>query len=157
MDHPITAPAMLNTRNALRIVISSTPLDVRRALDRVTGDLSPLELGREDRGTVELVLAEVLNNVVEHAYAGGLSGTIEITMLQCPGKLHCSVTDEGRPMPGLAPPAGREARLDVPPEAMPEGGFGWFMIRELSRDLAYRRDAGRNRLTFALDLARNTG
>lgn len=151
LDPPGPARAAGAARNALRIVLSSTPLEVRRALERVLGDLSPLDLSEDERGTVELVLAEVLNNVVEHAYSEEASGVIEITVLQGARRLFCTVTDQGRPMPGLAAPSGIAADVDVPMEALPEGGFGWFLIRELSRDLRYCREGGENRLSFSLD------
>ncbi|WP_280514091.1 hypothetical protein [Allosediminivita pacifica] len=38
------------------------------------------------------------------------------------------------------------------PAGLPEGGFGWFLIHELARELAYRHDGGMNRLTFRLPL-----
>ena len=142
-------------RNALRIVLSSNPLAVRRALERLTGDLSPLELSDEARGTAELVLAEVLNNVVEHAYAEEAEGVIEVTVLQGPRRLLIIVTDEGRPMPGLALPRARRCRDDAHVEELPEGGFGWYMIRALTRDLQYRRKGGTNQLSFALDLSQD--
>ncbi|QDC07731.1 ATP-binding protein [Oceanicola sp. D3] len=128
-------------------------MEVRRALEHVLGNLSPLALSDEDRGTVELVLAEVLNNVVEHAYDEAASGVIEINVLQGERRIFCTVTDHGRAMPGLDAPAGQAAEVDVPLEALPEGGFGWFLIRQLSKDLNYTRDSGQNRLSFSLDFA----
>ncbi|SIO17021.1 ATP-binding protein [Vannielia litorea] len=139
-------------QNALRIVLSSTPLEVRRALEQVLGDLSPLDLNESERGIVELVLAEVLNNVVEHAYDENGSGEIKIAVLQGDRRLFCCVTDRGRPMPGLVVPVGQAAELDVPTNELPEGGFGWLLIRELTRDLRYTRTDNENRLTFSLDL-----
>ena len=35
---------------------------------------------------------------------------------------------------------------------LPEGGFGWFLIRELTHDLTYRRDGSRNHLSFRMVL-----
>ena len=35
---------------------------------------------------------------------------------------------------------------------LPEGGFGWGMIRDLTDDLSYRRDGARNELRFTVDL-----
>lgn len=150
---PAAEPAPCRARNALRIVLSSTPMEVRRALERVLVDLSPLELSEDERGTVELVLAEVLNNVVEHAYDTADSGVIEITVLQGVRRLFCTVTDQGRAMPGFDAPSGKAADVDVPVEALPEGGFGWFLIRQLSNDLSYSRSGDENRLSFSLDFA----
>jgi serine/threonine-protein kinase RsbW len=53
-------------------------------------------------------------------------------------------------MPKETLPEGRLiARADV--SNLPEGGFGWFLIRALSRDLDYRRVGGRNLLSFRLN------
>jgi serine/threonine-protein kinase RsbW len=32
----------------------------------------------------------------------------------------------------------------------PEGGFGWFLIRELAKDVRYERVDGENRLSFRI-------
>lgn len=48
--------------------VTSGQLAVREALEKFLDRLRPLELDIEEAGTIELVLAEVLNNIVEHAY-----------------------------------------------------------------------------------------
>jgi len=102
----------------------------------------------EGRGTAELVLAEVLNNIVEHAYARH-SGEIEVTLSRDAGGILCEVADTGLPMPQGAPPAGQLPPLEG--DDLPEGGFGWHLIRSLARDLEYRREGGRNLLRFRLE------
>lgn len=151
----MTAPASLPSPPTLKIVIASTPLDVRRALEHLTSGLRA-DLSEDGRNIFALVLAEVLNNVVEHAYSGRDTGSIEVVVMHDETHLRCTVRDEGRPMPGLTPPPGTQAAIDVPVEALPEGGFGWFMIRELSCALSYERIDGRNCLDFTLDLAAST-
>ena len=100
--------------------------------------------------TWELVLAELLNNIVEHAYAGQDRAEIVYWLHFRPCGLQGRVTDHGRPMPGLALPRGEAAALEVAQDALPEGGFGWNLIRRLARDLDYRREGGMNRLDFTL-------
>jgi len=102
----------------------------------------------EGRGTAELVLAEVLNNIVEHAYARH-SGEIEVTLSRDATGILCEIADTGLPMPQDAPPAGTLPALDG--DDLPEGGFGWHLIRSLARDLEYRREGGRNLLRFRLE------
>ncbi|MFN7053455.1 MAG: ATP-binding protein, partial [Gemmobacter sp.] len=100
------------------------------------------------RGTAEVVLAEALNNIVEHAYAAS-EGDIEITLTSDKGGLTCRIVDHGRPMPAHRLPDGTLPAPDpLPP---PEGGFGWYLIRTLSRDLEYRHADGRNHLSFRLE------
>ena len=111
------------------------------------------QVSAEEAGTMELVLAEVLNNIVEHAFAEGGPGRIELTITRDALGLTCRVEDDGAPMPGGLLPAGRLPSNAVAVEDLPEGGFGWFLIRDLTRELSYVRDGGRNLLLFRLPLA----
>ncbi|MBM9593700.1 ATP-binding protein [Rhodobacteraceae bacterium MCCB 386] len=103
----------------------------------------------EQRGTVELVLAEVMNNISKHAYAGAC-GRIELDIARDGDDLSFSVVDDGRPMPCGVLPRGCAAELDCAVEDLPEGGFGWRLIRELTRDLVYLRIGERNHLAFRI-------
>ncbi len=102
-----------------------------------------------DRGTAEIVLAEAMNNIVEHAYVG-TSGEITLTLWQSEGEVACRITDRGLSMPDETLPVGELAVPDAV-ENLPEGGFGWFLIRALSRDLRYARYGTLNELTFVLN------
>ncbi len=60
-------------------------------------------------------------------------------------------------MPGGQPPAGHLPRVAAPPPGggvgdLPEGGFGWSLIRTLTTDLSYSRQAGRNELHVVIPL-----
>lgn len=132
-----------------RLTLPGDALAVRDGL-RALFDLQALRhLSPDERATAELVLAEALNNIVEHAYALH-PGEIELWLHMTGTGILCRITDSGAPMPGAALPAG----LLPPPDAqgdLPEGGFGWFLIRSLAQDLDYRRVQGRNELTFRLE------
>lgn len=99
------------------------------------------------RRTVELVLAEVLNNVAEHAYAEG-PGPVAITLTPGQAGLFCLVVDQGSAMPDGHLPDGLLPDAAASLEDLPEGGFGWHLIRSLTHDLAYARTGGCNRLSF---------
>ena len=137
----------------LQLALPCDAMAVRAALAQVMARLAPLGLTEDCRGQTELVLAEVLNNVVEHAYAAQ-PGPILLEMRVEGSSLACRVRDEGLPMPDGIPPAGGQALLDVPLDSMPEGGFGWFLIRSLTRNLRYVREVDGNQLTFLLPLER---
>lgn len=128
------------------------PLSVRGALQAVKGVLREMKIATETMGLVEIVLAEVLNNVVEHAYAEAAPGPVELTMEQHGTALAFVIRDWGQPMPGGTAPAGRRHDLDVKPDQLPEGGFGWHLIRALTTDLCYTRDGSRNTLHFRVPL-----
>lgn len=93
----------------------------------------------------ELVLAEVLNNVVEHAY-DGQGGRIILSLRRGRGWLSVRVADRGRPYPGGTLPD------DILPEPDAEGGFGWGLIRALASGIAYRRAGEWNVLVFRVPL-----
>lgn len=129
----------------LRLRIPADGAAVRAALGALFDTLMLRALPEATRGTAELVLAEALNNIVEHACAPE-GGEIELTLSLADGALTCQIVDRGRPMPGGALPVGHLPPLD--PADLPEGGFGWYLIRSLSEELRYERDQGNNRLTF---------
>lgn len=132
-------------RGRVRLVIVANLIAVREGLANV---MAELRAGGEHGDTLiraEMVLAEVLNNIAEHAYLAA-PGLIEITFLRQRDRLDFVIFDEGRPMPeGRLPAAVLPAG-----EALAEGGYGWFLIHSEARALAYRREGGRNRLSFHL-------
>lgn len=135
---------------SLTLVFQADPASVRRALQGML-TCPPLScLHGEDRGVAELVLAEVLNNVAEHAY-GEAGGKVEVRLQHDPGGLRCLIVDDGREMPGGQLPEGRlPVGEDTALEDLPEGGFGWHLIRTLCADLTYARVGGQNHLAFVL-------
>lgn len=123
---------------------------VRGALRSAMHALRAMEIEQDVTGVVEIVLAEVLNNVVEHAYASHGRGVVELEVTQVGDMLEFCIRDDGAPMPGETLPTGQVHDLDVAPDDLPEGGFGWFMIRELTQDLRYLRSGNRNELRFRM-------
>ncbi len=142
---------------SFNVQVQSGPFAVRQLLEAVTDDLKPLGLDMEELGTIEIVLAEALNNVVEHAYPEGhAAGPIDIHMDAQPDGLHFRIEDIGQPMPDGHAPIGKQADLNVDLMDLPEGGFGWFMIRDLAKDVEYERKANRNVLTLRIAVATDT-
>lgn len=128
--------------------------EVRRVLQdlrtRMAGQLSP-----DDAGSLELALAEVLNNIVEHAFADRAPGQVSVSLRQADrgDALLCRVEDDGHPMPGMTLPEGHMQPVAERIGDLAEGGWGWMMIRALTEDVAYERQAGHNRLHFRLPLS----
>ena len=137
-------------RFELRVLCSNRPSAVRKTLASVMAALSDMGLSEDERGNVELVLAEVLNNVAEHAYEEDIEGLIELTARREDDHLRFTVTDEGRPMPGGCMPATPAPNPDPLDCDLPEGGFGWFLIRTLARNLSYERRGDSNLLRFEI-------
>ncbi|MGS4945446.1 ATP-binding protein [Meridianimarinicoccus sp. RP-17] len=139
-------PGLAARRHVL--TVGASPHGVRAALIQVNGVLCADGVGRDDRGTCETVLAEVLNNIVEHAYGGKDDRNIGVVLSRDRRGLVVEVTDAGAPMPGGCLPDPKAAPLDVARDDLPEGGFGWSVIRDLTAGLEYRRVNGINRLRF---------
>jgi serine/threonine-protein kinase RsbW len=132
------------------LTFDAAPAHVRRALADLVATPPVAGLPPAARATVELVLAEVLNNIAEHAYAGA-GGWVSVDLALSSHGLACQIADRGQPMPACRLPDGRLwADPATPLCDLPEGGFGWSLIRSLTADLRYRRDAGGNRLGFVI-------
>lgn len=139
----------MGSRMVLRL--HSTPMSVRAALMQVREALQSAAVPGSDLGRLELVLAEAMNNIVEHAYLDSPDGRIVVRLTRDPDALSCEIIDTGAAMPGDALPQGHHPMLPSIDD-LPEGGFGWFMIRELAETLRYNRRSGRNCLYFRLAL-----
>jgi serine/threonine-protein kinase RsbW len=137
------------TDTATRLTIPGDSLAVRAGLRSLFDTILLRSLTADDRGAAEIVLAEALNNIVEHAYSNS-HGEIDITLQLRQTELICTIVDTGKPMPDNSLPEGCLAPLGAVQD-LPEGGFGWHVIRILSKDLHYQRKDGRNQLSFRLD------
>lgn len=138
----------------VRLDFRACPHAVRGALMALRGSLAGTGLAREDGDTLELVVAEVLNNVVEHAYADQPDGIVTLIARTLSDGVAIQVRDTGRSMPGESLPDGQRPTPPRDADALPEGGFGWFLIRDLTQDVTYRRVGSCNRLTFRLNFGR---
>lgn len=133
----------------LRISLVSDEREVRRVLARIMRFAAHACDDEATLGAMQIVLAEVFNNITEHAYDRRPgNGVIRVTCTAVPGAFRFTVLDEGREIPAAtlnkgACPQWRSGRQDLP-----EGGFGWHLIRSLSTNLTYTRRRGRNCLRF---------
>lgn len=137
------------SRTGFRHVFAAEPLAVRDALRRAVARFAR-QLSAEDAGTLELVLAEALNNIAEHAYAGLAPGPITLTLRRTADALDCAIEDSGGALPGGTLPDGRMQPVADRPADLAEGGWGWALIRALAQDIHYHREGGRNRLAFRI-------
>ena len=135
-------------RSDLHMTVQGDAVSVRAGLGRLMGSAPLMRLSADCRGTVEIVMAEVLNNIVEHAYRAG-PGPIRIAVQSNAARLTVYVCDQGQEMPQGEVPQGLLAPLGAQ-ENLPEGGFGWHLIRELTDELLYERRGLFNHLRFSI-------
>ena len=122
--------------------VRSVLTDIRK---RFSEDINDDTMGR-----LELVLAEVMNNVAEHGSERALRSeqpSIHLCIVRHDSGLSCAVTDDGVSLPAdcLLPRS-----LPDHGEILPEGGFGWYLIQDLTQALCYYREERRNFLAFSI-------
>ena len=98
------------------------------------------------RDAVQIVLGEVLNNVVEHGYRDAPLGSVTVSIGRRDRRVTVDIRDWGRAYPDLLVPSDDRPE----PAELAEGGYGWFLIRALARDIRYRRDGCCNRLSLSI-------
>ena len=97
----------------------------------------------------EIVLAEALNNIVEHAFEFQPTGQIDLSAELSELNLTFMLKDNGKVFPGI--PQKKEMKgAEIAFEDLPEGGFGWFLIHELTEQIAYARLEDQNALQLQL-------
>jgi anti-sigma regulatory factor (Ser/Thr protein kinase) len=115
---------------------ASVPEARRLACEHAAAYLEP-----QQYKSFELVVTEVVSNAVRH---GGQPGEqIRLTVTPKDGYMCVQVTDSG---PGLVP---RPGALEVGDD----GGFGLFIVEQLTRRWGVTREDNRTRVWFELDFA----
>lgn len=122
---------------------------MRKALCQARAALIRAGFDGERGDEAELVLAEALNNVVEHAYADAPEGQILLQIHADAQRAVLQIRDSGHEMPGGVPPAGR-FEIGSDHATLSEGGYGWHLIRRLSETVCYRRCGSTNCLELRL-------
>lgn len=101
----------------------------------------------EAQGTrLELAVDEALVNVFHYAYASQAHpGSVLCRVKVEANSLTVEIVDEGPPFDPLARP---DPDTALALEQRQPGGLGIFMIRQLTDEVSYRREEGRNVLTI---------
>lgn len=137
--------------HSFEMTLSATQMQVRDALKAVSRQTARWNLSAEAQSSVEIVLAEALNNVVEHAYAGIAGGTIAIDCAYDGDGLSIVITDQGHPVPETLFKNTKTQVHSIDPQNLPEGGFGWGLIRELTHDVQVSRIGNTTMLSLVIN------
>lgn len=136
----------MSRRGHFHSVLQAEPLAIRQTLLALRDFFnSNCDAATVDR--LELVMAEVLNNIAEHSHSATPHARprrkIRIDVRCRSGGMCCVVMDNGARIPDAC-----FLPRCLPPvsDALPDGGFGLCLVRALAGKVRYARLAGRNLL-----------
>lgn len=125
----------------LRLAAEEEGLGRATAFLRAGGEAAGLP--EERLGELDLVVEELFVNVARYSGAG----VVELRYTSAPGVLETEIADDGQ---AFDPLTRAKPELDLPLEKRPVGGLGIFLVRQMTRELTYERDAGWNRVRFTI-------
>lgn len=126
------------------LTISNELPELERVHEAITTYLAEAGAGRELAEEMFLVAEEVLANTISHGYRDEGAHEIAIGLSLSDGVFSMQFTDDGVPFDPLARP---EPDLDSTHEDRGVGGLGVHLVRNLTDEATYRREADRNILT----------
>ncbi|WP_298853672.1 ATP-binding protein [uncultured Ruegeria sp.] len=135
-------------KTCLELSFPATETEASAGISQLSAGLAKRGLPPHKADDVKIALAEAINNVVEHAYNGVAPAKVRVTCRLDQDRLDILISDTGHPLPGCHPPDGTPASLGTRIQDLPEGGFGWFLIHQLTNDIWYERRDGCNRLSL---------
>ena len=121
------------------IAASSAFLD--ECLATAPSSLAPLS------APLHVMLDEVVSNIVHHSGADVFEVAAELS----PDRAALTVSDNGKP---YVPIAHADPDTSLPADARPIGGLGILIVKKLADSVSYRREGGRNVLSFSKSLPR---
>ena len=134
-----------------QIEFGSKQENVTEAVIEMIAWLKVQGISDEATANAEIVLAEALNNVVEHSFEYNEDGNIQLEVATEANEFSMTIKDNGKVFTGI--PQKKEMKGEaVELDDLPEGGFGWFLIHELTNEIFYTRLGDLN--TLELRMAR---
>ncbi len=123
-------------------------MSVRNAVHAVKLTMSRLIASADEVSSIEIVLTEVINNIVEHAYRHNRGRPIDLRVSRHQFGVQFDFVDQGLAMPNSEIPVGVPQYIDCAVADLPEGGFGLPLIRKLAKGIEYARVGDENHLRF---------
>ena len=103
-------------------------------------------LGDEAEFQLNLVLEELFVNTIRHGGCDGVDASSRVELRATGDQLTVTFADRGRPFDLTAAP---EANIDAPLSERQAGGLGIHLVRQIMRDVRYRREGDWNVLTMS--------
>jgi anti-sigma regulatory factor (Ser/Thr protein kinase) len=143
----------------IRLAIQSRLEHVRLIRAALFGVLDHLRVVESDIQALELAVTEIVNNSVEHGYAGSENEQVKVLIEVCGSQVQIEVVDTAE-----AFPEDHLHRLLGEPEPMPEPdeewslrGHGLQIVRQIVDTIAVKSNEDGNVLTFSKHVAFREG
>ncbi len=140
---------MKNYNIDFHIELASTFKSVREALIAIIEKLSGTAF-EAMASSIELCLAEAMNNIAEHSYAGQRSGTIKCHIYSVGASLFCDLLDKGNPIPKTS--LEKATKEFGAPEQLADGGYGLSIIHAIASKVTYSQKNNENLLSLVWKL-----
>ena len=119
---------------------------VRDILERMAEEVNAAQGAAFAFFPISLVVAEVLNNSIQHGVNFKSSGHLRVRHLSCQNCIEITLIDTGCAYPPPEMPSGTD------PLNPSESGYGWMIILQLCTRIQYRHKSGRNLLRLCLPI-----
>ena len=138
----------------LSVKINPNPECVRKSIVEIARWLEDHNVAQSDIGDVEIVLAEALNNIVEHS---GMKTPETINLVVEPLSVHilCRMQDSGIPSRNLIQIRQANPLCFADSMDLPEGGFGISLIQAIATNIEYLPVKQGNLVRFSVPLTTN--
>lgn len=114
---------------------------VQRVCQFVADGARRVGFGEDDLFRIELCCDEAATNIIEHAYGGEGVGSITVSYQDKGDRLEIVLHDNGRSFdPTVVPAPPDPTTLSDDPQALPVGGFGLHLIKQLMDDVEFTFD-----------------
>lgn len=141
---------MAEFSNPISFVLKNDLAEIARLSESVEAIGRKHGIAAEILYAVNLALDEILTNIISYGYAEPGEQFIHVRLAIAADELVAEIEDEARPFNPLeAPPPEVNALL----QEKPLGGLGIHLARTMTDAMAYRRENGKNILTFRKKIA----
>ena len=140
---------------AIRLAIQSRLEHVRLIRAALFGVLDHLRVVEADIHALELAVTEIVNNSVEHGYAGSEHEQVKVLIEIHGANVRIEVIDNGQAFPEeqLHRLTAEMEPLDDPDDQWAMRGHGLQIVRQIVDTIDIKCDQGENVLTFSKSVA----
>ncbi len=134
----------------IRLSVAEDYLSVRHGLQEFKTRFANGKSRDIDVNPIELVLAEILNNIAEHGDHASPPEKICLKWALHKNRFSAEISDAGVAYSPLEKIRAAKKHKDTAFDNLPEGGVGWHIISALCSDIHYRRHGNINILKLQI-------